>query len=287
MCHNQGPALLPQVSGRGGSGPKWCPRWPASRSACCPQSWCTSPPSNLSQPGGPQWTQVPHLWSECSSPEYVASQTPTASSSAVSPEGIETKTDGTYSGNASLLTSFTSSAAMEAVELDARRQTVGLAADFSPSWTSCACAQYPFSPHMLSQCKDSTILTISSQPSRQPPNTGILPDYMFLPVHWATITEPAKCPFSVHWFSCNSISTCSLFVLFVYWFSPVQHLPMEFTSSLFCLFYDFSQIMFLLKSYISLFLLNLIIWWHCVVSKLPQGSNGLGNWMHYCWTVKC
>ena len=152
---------------------------------------------------------------------------------------------------------------------------------------SCACAQYPFSPHMLSQCKDSTILTISSQPSRQPPNTGILPDYMFLPVHWATITEPAKCPFSVHWFSCNSISTCSLFVLFVYWFSPVQHLPMEFTSSLFCLFYDFSQIMFLLKSYISLFLLNLIIWWHCVVSKLPQGSNGLGNWMHYCWTVKC
>ena len=134
MCHNQGPALLPQVSGRGGSGPKWCPRWPASRSACCPQSWCTSPPSNLSQPGGPQWTQVPHWTSECSSPEYVASQTPTASSSAVSPEGIETKTDGTYSGNASLLTSFTSSAAMEAVELDARRQTVGLAADFSPSW---------------------------------------------------------------------------------------------------------------------------------------------------------
>ena len=122
---------------------------------------------------------------ECSCPESVASQMPTASSSVEgSREGIETKTDGTYSGIACLLTSFTSSAAMEALDVgDARSETVGLAADFSPSWTSCACAHHSFSPHMLSQCKDSTILTISIQLGRRPPNTGTLLDNMLLPVH--------------------------------------------------------------------------------------------------------
>ena len=41
-------------------------------------------------------------------------------------EGNETKTDGTYSGNALLPTAFTPSAAMEAVELDVGgRQLVG------------------------------------------------------------------------------------------------------------------------------------------------------------------
>ena len=73
------------------------------------------------------------------------------------PGGNETKTDGIYSGNALLWTSFTLSAAMEAVELELAESW--LAADFSLSW-KLRMRPTPLSPHMLSQYKESTILTI-------------------------------------------------------------------------------------------------------------------------------